>query len=97
MRKWVQKVGLNYSLHFVGEKSSRICGAASVRCYETAELKLFGEDVIDGLQDTEAKSFREKCKCLPGCTSIIYDGEIDRAKFDPVATAKSFKSSLGAG
>lgn len=38
--------------------------------------------MIEGLDDAAARDFRIKCNCLPGCTSIFYDAEIDRARFD---------------
>lgn len=53
-------------------------------------MDLFGQDIIDGLKNAEAKSFREKCNCLPACTTILYDAEIDRAKFGWTATLNSF-------
>lgn len=71
-----------------------ICGASSIRCYRNAEKKLFGKDVIDGLRDHNAKWFRQNCNCLPPCTSIVYDAEIDRAKFDWKAVLDSYKSPI---
>lgn len=56
--------------NFSGTASTKICGGAKVICCLEAESKLFGEDVIDGLQDHYAKSFRKKCNCLPSCTSM---------------------------
>lgn len=67
---------------FLGNEKTKICGAGSIRCYRNAREKLFGTDIIDGLKDEEAKSFRLKCNCLPACTSIKYDADIDRATFD---------------
>lgn len=66
-----------------------------MECYQGAEKKLFGEDVIDGLNDKSAKSFREQCNCLPACTSIVYDAEIDRARFNWAASLEPFQISLG--
>lgn len=71
--------------------STRICGAASVKCYKKAEITIFGQDVIDGLSDGNARSFREKCNCLPSCTAIMYDAEIDRTQFDWDAIVTSLK------
>lgn len=42
-------------------------------CYERAAEKLYGEDIVDGLQDDNAKLFRNNCNCLPSCTSITYE------------------------
>lgn len=65
-----------------GQKGVRICGAGSFKCYREAAEKLYGEDIIEGLRDEKAKSFREACDCLPACTAIIYSADIDREKFD---------------
>lgn len=66
----------------LGQHGTKICGAASIQCYRDAEMKLYGEDIIEGLTDNEARTFRGACNCLPACTAIIYDGDIDRARFD---------------
>lgn len=81
----------------VGKRNSNICGSASLNCYETAEKKLFGEDIIDGLHDKDAQLFRENCNCLPACTTMIYDAEIDRAKYDWEATIRSYKQRIRPG
>lgn len=65
-----------------GDKFTKICGSKSVGCCKDAENRLFGEDVIDGLGDKDAKIFRKQCDCLPGCRTIQYEVEIDRAKLD---------------
>lgn len=82
----------------------RICGSGSIECYQNAGEKLFGTDVIDGLKDKVAKSFRQNCSCLPACTSITYDADMDRMKFDRDAvltfvnishsSIKKYRSSL---
>lgn len=54
-----------------------------------AERKLFGESVINGSKNDTAKLFREMCKCLPACTYIVYDAEIDRAKLNWVEAQMS--------
>lgn len=72
------------------DNKTRICGAAKIKCYQKAEKRLFGEDVMDGLQDEIVKSFRAECNCLPACTSITYDADIDRAKLDWNAVMKSY-------
>ncbi|XP_055325779.1 pickpocket protein 28-like isoform X2 [Sitodiplosis mosellana] len=61
------------------ERHTEICGGAKANCYLTAREKLFGEDVVEGLEDENAKSFRKNCQCLPSCTSITYD-VVDRTQ-----------------
>lgn len=71
-----------YKFHFVGDKSTRICGTANIDCYNSAIKKLYGENVIDDLEDKRAQSFRQKCDCMPACTSITYDAGVDRNKIE---------------
>lgn len=78
------------SLIFSGERDTKICGNANIPCYKNAQNKLFGEDVIDGLRDSFAKTFRRACNCLPSCTSIVYDAEIDKTKLNFVEVVKSY-------
>lgn len=74
----------------VGEKETKICGAASLKCYQNAEEELFGEDVIEGLKDETAKAFRIQCNCLSSCNTILYDAEVAHAKFDWRALLNSY-------
>lgn len=59
-----------------------------MKCYDEAETKLFGEDIIDGLKDPVAKSFRKECNCLPSCTAITYEGDIERTAIDAEPNAR---------
>lgn len=68
------------TLH-TGNESTKICGSAKIECYKQAQGRLLEEDIIDGLSNKEAKTFRRKCYCLPSCTSINYEAHVDRAKF----------------
>lgn len=65
----------------IGNESTNICGTAKIKCYMQAHQSLFEEDIVDGLTDQEAKTFRRECNCLPSCTTIMYDVHVDRAKF----------------
>lgn len=77
---------MSIEISFSGSKLTKICGVKSINCYNAAEQRLFGEDVIDGLSDdTPAKSFRENCNCMPACTSISYEAEMSQTKFDYVS------------
>lgn len=102
--KYVQLVAFhiipNYSfemihvlwMHIIGAKGTRICGSAKIDCYKLAEQAIFGEDVIEGLPDENAKLFRKKCNCLSACTSIEYDTYIDRANHDVIAALSSYQT-----
>lgn len=81
-----------FILFRLGTNSTAICGSAKILCYETAEMLLYGELEIlnrDGSQKDEAGSFREKCNCLPSCTSISYKADIDRAKLNYIEAEKA--------
>lgn len=49
-------------------------------CCFQAEDDMFREDVVDGMIEGLAKSFRKRCNCLPSCTSITYEFEIERGQ-----------------
>lgn len=68
-------------IYFAGDENTKICGTAKIKCYMQAQESLFEEDIVDGLSDQEAKSFRNECNCLPSCTTVTYDAHVDRAKF----------------
>lgn len=79
---------------YLEDNRTKICGAALVNCYQKAEKRLFGEDVIDGVKDDLVKMFREDCNCLPACTSIIYDADIDRAPLDWNAVLNTYNDRV---
>lgn len=54
----------------------KICGAQSVKCYEKADKRLYGEDVHDGVTDSDAKLYRQQCNCLPGCFAVSYTADV---------------------
>lgn len=64
-----------------------------MRCYQDADKRLYGEDIIDGLVHVDAKAFRTHCNCLPACLSISYEVDIDRAKLRWKEWSKSFNIS----
>lgn len=43
------------------------------------------ESFLELRQNDNLTSFRNKCNCLPVCTSIEYYGDIDRVKFKPLS------------
>lgn len=84
----------NEKISSTEDNRTKICGAALVRCYQKAEKRLFGEDVMDGVKDDLVKMFREDCNCLPACTSIIYDADIDRAPLDWNAVLNTYNDRV---
>lgn len=87
---------MGVKFYVLGDTNTKICGAGSISCYKAAKLALFGEDVIDGLDDQNARAFRGKCNCLQACTSISYNANIDRAKFDMEGMLKLYNVSFDA-
>lgn len=69
-------------LFFAGDKNTKICGGARIECYTNAERML--------LTNKSAKSFRDACNCLPECTKIEYNADIDRVKYDWTAVKSIF-------
>ena len=65
-----------------------------MECVNTQKNRLYGEDIIDGLKDENAKAFRMKCNCLPACITITYEAEIERVKYDQLGTLKSYNIPL---
>lgn len=63
-----------------GNDSTRICGTGKIECYREAQRILFEEDIIDGLTNKTAELFRRKCHCLPSCTTIAWEANVDRSK-----------------
>lgn len=41
---------------------------------------MYGDIIVDGSIDNNAKVFRKQCHCMHGCTEIFYQFDIDRAK-----------------
>lgn len=91
---FIFKIKCFLSIHSYRRKRIKNLRRWECKCYQTAERKLFGEDIIDGLIDEKAKSFRLDCNCLAACTSIAYEAVIDRIKIDFETAFKSYKISL---
>lgn len=60
-------------LFFAGDNATKICSSLKSECYKNAAEILYGEDIVDGLEDNDAKLFRKNCNCLSSCTSISYE------------------------
>lgn len=79
----------------LGKNLTKICGSAKISCYQLAEMLLFGELATDdGSENDAAGSFREKCNCLPACTSILYNVDVDRAKLNCIEAQKALHTSF---
>lgn len=78
---------------FAGDKDTKICGAAKIKCYNEAEDRLLEKDFTEGLTG-DLEAVKKGCNCLPACTSITYDAEISQAKFDWVSLFNAYKNPL---
>lgn len=65
----------------LGDRSTKTCGASSINCYRNAEQKLFEAVGLDSSKNV-GKSFLNRCNCLPACTSIEYDADLESIKVD---------------
>lgn len=80
--KLEEKKTIVFCSTFTGDQDMRICGAPQCKCHHRTKMEMFEQDVVEGLKNENAKQFRMMCNCLPDCTSIKYDVEIDRVKTD---------------
>lgn len=62
---------------------------ANIDCYRKAEKKLFGGD---DLKNDSVNTFRANCNCLPSCTYIKYEADIDRTRFNWTHILRSFNA-----
>lgn len=67
-RQRQRQIQKRYSI--AGDKTTKICGAAKIKCYSGVERKFRSSG--------GAKQYRDKCHCLPACTSIDYNVNIGR-------------------
>lgn len=56
---------------------------------EISELEMF-----DSIEKDMTKSFRDECNCLPACTTIVYNADIDRAKLNYREAQKARNNSF---
>lgn len=68
----------------------KICGASKCDCYRQANIEMFQEDDINGLENKKAKKFRKMRNCLPSCASVTYDTEVDRQ----LTTVENYEFSM---
>lgn len=68
-----------------------VCGLKDINCYTSAQDELY--TLMQN--QTMAKSIDESvditCNCMPACTSLEYNFEISRAKYDVAKTIRAFR------
>lgn len=69
-------------MKLTGVNGTNICGGKNIACYESAAKQLFSADSNDNPNGNSVKDFREKCNCLPACTTITYDASVDSEKYN---------------
>lgn len=62
-----------YFFH-AGDQNTKICGATRLQCVKIAQSKLFTTQ--------NGKAFRDGCNCLPSCTFVTFNAEINRMKLN---------------
>lgn len=70
------------NLTFAGDRNTKICGTAKLFCCTWAEMEFFEIDKPNGTEYHTIEAFRNACKCLPACTAIEYEGNVDRVKYN---------------
>uniref|UniRef100_A0A336L784 CSON004091 protein n=1 Tax=Culicoides sonorensis TaxID=179676 RepID=A0A336L784_CULSO len=72
-----------------------ICGAAQIKCYNTAEDSILQKEINEGLSgSTDAIRGETTCNCLPACTSMQYDAEMSQAEFNWERLFDAYKNPL---
>lgn len=74
-----------------GDNNTKICGEASVTCYEKVRDKLF--------TISSNRTYLDDCNCLPACTSFEYSAFADRVKLNMTAirNVTRLKSDINEG
>lgn len=70
---WFRIKSIPFNFIFIGDNGTRICGAGKIECYNSAEKNFRLSESL--------KSFRDHCNCLPACTSVEYDVDVDRTNY----------------
>ena len=78
----------------LGDVSTPVCGAKSIKCFDRAEDTLLKNEFDQGLK-TSKVNFRgeTECNCLPACTSIAYEAEISQADYDYQSQFEAFRDT----
>lgn len=78
-------------LLFPEPEGTPVCGLNDITCYTAAQDELYA--ILQN--QTMAKSVNDNaeimCNCLPACTSLEYNFEISRAKYDVAKTIRAFR------
>ncbi|XP_055382440.1 pickpocket protein 28-like [Condylostylus longicornis] len=73
-----------------------ICGLKNLKCYNEAEYHLLNEEFERGSKKSKNifNSFSSTCNCLPACTSIAYETEINQAAYNVTTHYEPFISKF---
>ncbi|KAF5270643.1 hypothetical protein FQA39_LY01381 [Lamprigera yunnana] len=62
------------------ESSTKICGSGSALCMKEANAEMFNKEIKVGLEKN--KYAKERCNCLPSCSSLTYNAESSQADYN---------------
>lgn len=91
------------SYHMPHDQATALCGSGSTICVHNAQAEMLAREVemdIESFEDEDSDSEsvsatniknKERCNCLPACTSISYNAESSQADFNWPKVFEAFK------
>lgn len=69
--------------HMPRNKTTRICGANDVSCYNLAQYNMLKHEIVEEMnKKSDDFDTNQACKCLPVCNSIEYDADLTDVVFN---------------
>lgn len=64
-------------------KTTRICGAKDIECYNSAEYDILNKEIVEEMEKSSNEfDVGGSCNCLPVCNSIEYEADVTHVVFD---------------
>lgn len=76
--------------HMPRDRSTRICGANDMTCYNKAHYDLLQRNLEEEIHG----KVKQKCNCLPACNSLEYDAYVSDVLFNWKDHMKASKESV---
>ncbi|XP_001357382.2 pickpocket protein 28 [Drosophila pseudoobscura] len=68
-----------------------VCGLDDINCYTSAQDELYTLLQNQTMEKSVNDNVEIMCNCMPACTSLEYNFEISRARFDVAKTIRAFR------
>ena len=77
-----------------GLEETRICGTQDIRCYNEAEDAFLRKEFEEALSSSFIHKYpKTDCNCLPACSSLVYDVEISKARYDAISLLHAMRDN----